>query len=333
VADANTPIISPQLLAKLGGNGEGSRLERLAGAFRDIQSGLLYPDIRGVPSLCTGVEQDGSGITRKIHDFYEEYPFPNYEGLQSFGDLVVRGQENPFAKDLLAAIGYNKLILECGCGTGQLSHYLSLNGNHVLGVDLSLSSLRAAIDFKLRCEIPRSSFVQMNIFELKIKEESFDVVISTGVLHHTKDARKAFASIATKAKVGGKIVVGLYNNTARWPTWFRSKLIGLLGPRIDYVVRNRIRDANKSNIWIKDQYYNPHETWHSIDEVLEWFRENNIRFLSCHPAIWGAKAGAGNVFAPTNPSSWTMRMLTQLAWLGTIAREGALFVMVGERLK
>ena len=29
-------------------------------------------------------------------------------------------------------------MLECGCGTGQLSHFLSLNNNHVLGIDLSL---------------------------------------------------------------------------------------------------------------------------------------------------------------------------------------------------
>ena len=37
------------------------------------------------------------------------------------------------------------------------------------------------------------------------------MVISTGVLHHTKDARAAFASIVRKAKPGGLIVVGLYN--------------------------------------------------------------------------------------------------------------------------
>jgi hypothetical protein len=88
--------------------------KRVDGTFRDTKTGRLYPAVPGVPSLCAGVEQDGTGITRTIQTFLEKYPFPNYEGLQSFGDLVVRGQENPFAKGLLGAIGYNKLVLECG---------------------------------------------------------------------------------------------------------------------------------------------------------------------------------------------------------------------------
>ena len=48
-------------------------------------------------------------------------------------------------------------------------------------------------------------------------------------------------------------------------------MIGVLGPNIDHVVRTSIRDPRKADIWIKDQYFNPHETWHSMDEVLDWF--------------------------------------------------------------
>jgi 2-polyprenyl-3-methyl-5-hydroxy-6-metoxy-1,4-benzoquinol methylase len=128
----------------------------------------------------------------------------------------------------------------------------------------------------LRNEVPRVGFAQMNIFDLGVKNEAFDVVISSGDLHHTKDARRALASIVRKAKPGGMVVVGLYNWFARVPTAVQARLIGLLGPDIDYVVRTRIRDRRKAEIWIKDQYYNPHETWHSIDEVMGWFEENNI---------------------------------------------------------
>ena len=39
--------------------------------------------------------------------------------------------------------------------------------------------------------------------------------ISSGVLHHTKDARRAFASIVRKAKPGGIVIVGLYNTFGR----------------------------------------------------------------------------------------------------------------------
>jgi 2-polyprenyl-3-methyl-5-hydroxy-6-metoxy-1,4-benzoquinol methylase len=326
-------LVDPRILAVLKppGAGDDVTLLRGPGAFSEAASGATFPDRDGIPSLLAGIEDDDAAkVTGRIKAFYEEHPFPSYEGLQDFGDLVSRGRANPFSAGLLQAIGYNKLILECGCGTGQLSQFLSLNNNHVLGIDLSRASLGLAVDFKRRNEIARASFVQMNIFALGIKDASFDVVISSGVLHHTKDARRAFAAIVKKAKPGGIVAVGLYNLYGRMPTAWRARLIGLLGPKIDYVVRNRIRDARKAEIWIKDQYYNPHETWHSIDEVLDWFAENQIDYLSCHPPILGTAPGA-DMFAPSDRGSTLARLATQFAWLGSISSEGALFVMIGRR--
>jgi 2-polyprenyl-3-methyl-5-hydroxy-6-metoxy-1,4-benzoquinol methylase len=188
------------------------------------------------------------------------------------------------------------------------------------------------VEHKVRNRVPRVGFTQMNIFDLAVQDECFDVVISTGVLHHTKDARAAFGQIVRKAKPGGLIVVGLYNWFARVPTWMRAQVIGVLGPNIDHVVRKQIRDRRKAEIWVKDQYYNPHETWHSIDEVMGWFRANDIDYLACEPPIIGTRAnGSGGLAAATPHGSKTTRVLTQLSWLGSIAAEGALFVMTGRK--
>ena len=158
------------------------------------------------------------------------------------------------------------------------------------------------------------------------------MVISHGVLHHTPDARKAFAQIARKLKPGGLIMVGLYNRPARLPTWLRSKAIRLLGPQIDYVVRNRIHDERKADIWIKDQYFNPHETWHSLDEVMGWFGENGIDYRCSSPGILDTDGeDAVDLSLPTDPGTRYQRWVTQLSWLGTIAREGALFDVVGRK--
>jgi carbamoyltransferase len=329
-------LIPDRLLAclKPPGASDDVSLERVSGAFRCGKTGTLYPDRDGVPSLLAGIDTDERDpVTGRIKAFYEEHPFPNYEGVQEYGDLVTRGSKNPFMNRLLSAIGYNKLVLECGCGTGQWPHFLSLNNNHVLGIDLSLSSLKLAVEHKLHNDVPRSAFAQMNIFELAVKDQTFDVVISSGVLHHTKDARRAFAAIVRKAKVGGIVVVGLYNWFARVPTAMRARLIEIFGPRIDYVVRNRINDPRKAEIWIKDQYYNPHETWHSIDEVMGWFRENGVAYLNCEPPIRGANGlDVHSMFAATDPGSKAARILTQLSWLDSISSEGALFVLVGRRM-
>jgi SAM-dependent methyltransferase len=288
--------------------------------------------IRNVPSLFIPTEGEGEDVTTRIKSFYEENPFPSYEGLEEFSELVSKGHSNPFSRNLLKAIGYNKCILECGCGTGQLSQYLQLNNNHVLGIDMSLASLSLALEHKMRNQLERSSFAQMNIFNLAIKDESFDVVISHGVLHHTYDARKAFSHIVRKLKPGGMVLVGLYSSYGRIPTWLRSKVIRFMGPKIDYVVRNRIQDAAKAHIWVQDQYFNPHETWHSIHEVMEWFDENNIEYFNCSPPILDTDGEeTEDLFGKTDPGNSYQRVLTQIAWLGSIAREGALFDLVGRK--
>ncbi len=311
---------------------EGGSLERIEGAFRDARTGAPYPDEQGVPSLYVPSEDEGSDVAARVRSFYEENPFPNYDGVEEFGELVSKGFKNRFSAELLDAIGHNKLILECGCGTGQLSHFLQLNNNHVLGIDMSLGSLALAIEHKARNQLIRSSFAQMNIFNLAIADGTFDVVISQGVLHHTHDARRAFAEIVRKVKPGGLVVVGLYNRYARIPTWLRSRVIGVLGPKLDYVVRTRIRDARKAEIWIRDQYYNPHETWHSIDEVLGWFDECGIDYLNCAPPILDTDGeDALSYAAATDPGDRYRRLVTQMSWLGTIAREGALFDMFGRK--
>ena len=326
------PAISDAILAclKAPGGGDDTDLELAPGGLRCRQTGQEFPEADGVPSLF--VADDGSDVTGRVRAFYEEFPFPNYDGIEDFGDLVRKGRSNLFSATLLDTIGFNKLVLECGCGTGQLSHFLQLNNNHTLGIDMTLNSLGMAVRHKQRNQLVRSSFVQMNIFNLAVKDASFDVVISKGVLHSTADPRRAFSQIVRKVKPGGLIVLGLYNWFARVPTWVRSKLIGVFGPRIDYVVRSRIHDPGKVESWVKDQYYHPHETWHSIDEVLDWFEENDVEYLNCSPAILGTNGeDATDLAVKTDPGSKYQRIVTQLSWLATIAREGALFDVIGRK--
>ena len=328
------PAFSDRLLAclKAPGGADADSLVLEGDSLRCPRTGQAFPFANGIPALFVGTAGDGKPVTEKVKSFYEEHPFPSYEGLEEFGELVNKGSQNPFSANLLRGIGYNKTVLECGCGTGQLSHFLQLNNNHVLGIDMSLASLGLAIEHKRRNGLPRSAFAQMNIFDLAVKDASFDVVISHGVHHHTYDARRAFSHIVRKVKPGGIVMVGLYNSYGRIPTWIRSKLIRTLGPKIDYVVRTRIRDARKADIWIKDQYFNPHETWHSLCEVLGWFRENDIEYLNASPPVLGTSGeDTDDLFARTSPGSSYQRIVTQLSWLFTIAREGGLFDVVGRK--
>ncbi|MSO54348.1 MAG: class I SAM-dependent methyltransferase [Rhodospirillales bacterium] len=327
------PPLSPAILACLKAPGSGDDVGLDADALRGARDGTRYPFVQGVPSLFRAVDEGTGTVTTRVRSFYEENPFPNYEGMELFSELVNKGKKNPFSANLLRSIGYNKRVVECGCGTGQLSHFLQLNHNQVLGVDMSIGSLKLAMEHKRRNRLLRSNFVQMNLFDLAIKSGSFDVAITQGVLHHTFDPKRAFTEVVRTVKPGGIVVVGLYNRWGRIPTWIRSKLIGVLGPQIDFVVRRRIRDRTKSETWIKDQYFNPHESWHSVDEVMKWFADTGIEYLNCSPAILGtAGEDTSDLFAKTDPGTAYQRLMTQLGWIGTIAREGALFDVIGRKI-
>src|SRR6185295_14567796 len=111
------------------------------------------------------------------------------------------------------------IVLEAGCGTGQLSNFLGMSWERkVFAGDLCLNSLRLAKGFADRYAIKNVAFLQMNLFRPPFRDETFDVVISNGVLHHTGDCEGAFRSILTKLKRGGLILIGLYNSYARLPT-------------------------------------------------------------------------------------------------------------------
>ena len=146
IAAKNVPMISDRIrrCLKAPGESDDRDLEIVGDALRCTRTGTVYPFMDGVPSLLRLDSETPGGVTERIKAFYEENPFPNYDGLEEFAELVNKGMSNPFSANLLKAIDHNKLILECGCGTGQLSHFLQLNNNHVLGVDLSLGSLGLA---------------------------------------------------------------------------------------------------------------------------------------------------------------------------------------------
>ena len=65
---------------------------------------------------------------------------------------------------------------------------------------------------------------------------------------------------------------------------------------------------------------------------MGWFDENDVEFLNCSPPILDTDGEtADSLFEKTSTGNAYQRMVTQMSWLGTIAREGALFDMIGRR--
>ena len=80
----------------------------------------------GIPRLFWPNSWDPSqpDVTDIVKAFYEECPFPNYEGLESSGSLGEKARASIFARLLDEQIPHGATILVAGCGTGQLSNFL-----------------------------------------------------------------------------------------------------------------------------------------------------------------------------------------------------------------
>jgi SAM-dependent methyltransferase len=296
-----------------------------------------FPVQSGIPCLFAPNHwPDGkTDVTDIVKAFYEKTPFPNYEGLDDRNSLRRKAQESHFARLLDQQAPHGAKILEIGCGTGQMTNFLGMGwGRTVIGGDLCMNSLRLGKDFRDRFSINNAHFVQFNLFRPSFPLAGFDIVISNGVLHHTSDCAGAFRSVAPLVRPGGFIVVGLYNYLGRLPTLWRRYAInrfGIAGNWLDHRLRGE-GDMARRMAWFMDQYEHPHETKHSIDEVLAWFDAAEVDFISCIPTI-GDKEFSDDIrlFEPSSPGRYLDRLSTELEMLLTGGSDGGLYIMIGKR--
>lgn len=276
--------------------------------------------------------------TETVRHFYSKSPFPGYAANTSLGSLRARAERSEFARLLDRAVPGDARIVEVGCGTGQMSLFLATADRVVIGADLTEASLVLAAQAAHRFECDHVSFVEMDLRKPGLRDGAFDVVYSSGVLHHTSDPKESFARLAALAKPGGIIVLGLYNLLARLPHRMRRVIGRLSGFRhvpFDPVLRDRAAEPERREAWLRDQYLHPEEHCHTIGEVKRWFRQNGVEFLRTYPnALIAADPLTGDeLFRPAEDDWWFENWLAQVAWAGTLAGEGGLFVTIGRRVE
>ncbi len=101
-------------------------------------------------------------------------------------------------------------ILELGCGTG---HNLAMLGRfgHVEASELEPAA-RALAETRLGRPVASAALPDLSMYEAG----SFDLVALLDVLEHVEDDSAALASIATRMKPGGKLIVTVPANRWMW---------------------------------------------------------------------------------------------------------------------
>lgn len=170
-----------------------------------------------IPRL-TSIDDD---MSRQVRQQYEESPYPKWAALVRPGAQVslhdyLRNRV-PGTDLRIADRGGRAMALNAGCGTGQqpIDTALRLAGVDVLAVDLSLASLCYAARMADELGLKNILFAQADILRLASITQRFDLIESTGVLHHLREPLAGLSVLTSLLKPDGVMRLALYSETAR----------------------------------------------------------------------------------------------------------------------
>jgi SAM-dependent methyltransferase len=103
-----------------------------------------------------------------------------------------------------------KNILEVGCGAGSDLLRFAKAGARATGIDLSPRSASLAKTRLSLCNCSDDVLIA-DVEQLPFKTDSFNLVYSWGVLHHTPDTEQAIKEVYRVTKPGGEICIMLYH--------------------------------------------------------------------------------------------------------------------------
>jgi 2-polyprenyl-3-methyl-5-hydroxy-6-metoxy-1,4-benzoquinol methylase len=135
-------------------------------------------------------------------------------GTREFFEAVEQHRYTEYAPWMPEVMGFNEFagarLLEVGCGMGTDLLQFARGGALVTGVDLTARSIEISRRHFLVYGA-RGDFAICDCESLAFADESFDVVYSNGVLHHTPDTAAAVREVHRVLRPGGQARVMLYH--------------------------------------------------------------------------------------------------------------------------
>jgi SAM-dependent methyltransferase len=271
-------------------------------------AGRRYPVRGGIPRFVASDDYVGS--------FSFEWNTHNRTQLDSFtgagsAEAILTAKTGLRPEDVAG-----KLVLDAGIGAGRFTDILSRWGAKVVGIDLSYAVEAAYANFRDR---PNVLVVQGDIARLPLADESVDVIVSIGVLHHTPSTKRYFQALVPKLKRGGRIAIWVYPDSGEfavrrhwipftsrlpsrafyeWCRWIVMRIQADRGRRWVQLLR-RLFPFSEQDLGLENDILDTFDAYspkfhftHSSEAVARWFADaglEQIRILDVPSAVTAIK--------------------------------------------
>jgi SAM-dependent methyltransferase len=228
----------------------------------------------------------------RVRDFWQAHPCGSKFSDAEVGtrEFFARVEAHRYAKEwhIPAAADFANTsglrVLEIGCGLGTDGAQFARAGAAYMGIDLTEAAVGLARrNFELLGL--RGEFRVADGENLDFADESFDLVYSHGVLHHTPDTTRAVCEIHRVLRPGGRAIVMLYH---------RDSYNYRVGIR---VLRRAGARLLKSESGIKLVHRLTGEPLDSLHEHARLMTANGNGYLSAAEFLSQSTDGAGNPLA------------------------------------
>jgi SAM-dependent methyltransferase len=191
-------------------------------------------------------------------------------------------------------------ILIAGCGTVQAAYFAYHNREcRFVGIDLSAESLANQAALVKKHGLDNLQLVEKNILDVGSLGMDFDLIVSTGVLHHMGDPDAGLRALAACLRDDGVLDLMVYAKGLRVGVYMLQEAFRLLGldqsqASVDMVraVLGALPAHHTVNTYVNstkdmkfdggvvDSFLNPVDRAYSVPEIYAFCENNGLAFMS-----------------------------------------------------
>lgn len=214
------------------------------------------------PSGRVPAQSDDWDIQRA---FWAEHAAAYHESHVCMGDEHFQALDQAIAQCRLRGF---YTVLDVGTGTGRGTAYLRQHGLDAVGADPVEQFLERAV---ADSAIPRSALVQASGLNLPFRDDSFDAVCATGVLHHIREPNLAVAEMLRVARHA--VFISDSNRFGQGP-WVERVIKVALAKLGLWVIFERVRTRGKRyHISEGDGIFYSYSVYDSLALLADWADE------------------------------------------------------------